>query len=882
MTPASKDKQQSPLDQLARRASLVMVWERAWPVLVALVVVVAVFLTVSWLGLWLELPGWARVAGLAGFGAALLYTLSGLLRLSPPSRAQALSRLDRDSGVSHRPASALEDNLANPGSDPATRALWALHQNRLMAQAARLKVAAPAPRVAERDHFALRAAALVALAGAAFVAGPERNLRVAAAFDWRSATAQAEGFRVDAWLDPPPYTGHAPILLDTKPQTGAKAQRIEAPVGSTLILRATPDATFVADIKGALPLLVPPASDRPQPASAAPDGQRYSLKGDAQLVLQRSGNSFAAFDLHALPDHPPVITLVEPLQPNVRGSMTLNYTISDDYGVISAEASFSKPFISGKPLAGRSLVEPPRVGLALPALPGGLGEGATTADLSEHPWAGARVTMVLTARDEGGNAGSSAPREITLPQRPFTKPMARALAEQRRHLVLNPDDRFRVVSSIEALLIAPEEFATGASVYLGLRHARAMLRRARTDAALLETADFLWEMALRIEEGDLSQSERDLRAAENRLREAMQNNAPDAEIARLMDDVRAALDKFMAELAEKQQREGGPEQQAQNAPRNSRVMTPQDFKAMMDKMQELARSGNMAEAQKMLDQMQKMLENLQTARRRPQDPVQREMNKALDELDAMAREEQNLRDDTFKQDQKQRRQQKGANAKPNQPGGKPRPDGQKGAQSPDQNDPQGDAENESSDTGDAQSAESAQKALKDRQEALRQRLDQLQKRLNQMGQKGQEGLGEALEAMKDAESALGEGESGAGKAVGPEGKALDGLRKGAQKLAESMQQPGDGEGDEQANDDGEDQPGQGQPQGNRQNGKSRDPLGRDDQRKDGQNNDKRGLNAGGAPAQRAQRVLEELRKRLGDANRPAEERDYLERLLKRY
>jgi hypothetical protein len=35
-------------------------------------------------------------------------------------------------------------------------------------------------------------------------------------------------------------------------------------------------------------------------------------------------------------------------------------------------------------------------------------------------------------------------------------------------------------------------------------------------------------------------------------------------------------------------------------------------------------------------------------------------------------------------------------------------------------------------------------------------------------------------------------------------------------------------------------------------------------------------------AQRAQRVLEELRRRLADPTRPREEMDYLERLLRRY
>jgi hypothetical protein len=41
------------------------------------------------------------------------------------------------------------------------------------------------------------------------------------------------------------------------------------------------------------------------------------------------------------------------------------------------------------------------------------------------------------------------------------------------------------------------------------------------------------------------------------------------------------------------------------------------------------------------------------------------------------------------------------------------------------------------------------------------------------------------------------------------------------------------------------------------------------------------LNGGPDIAERARRVLEELRRRLADPSRPNEERDYLERLLKR-
>ena len=57
-----------------------------------------------------------------------------------------------------------------------------------------------------------------------------------------------------------------------------------------------------------------------------------------------------------------------------------------------------------------------------------------------------------------------------------------------------------------------------------------------------------------------------------------------------------------------------------------------------------------------------------------------------------------------------------------------------------------------------------------------------------------------------------------------------------------------------------------------------DPLGRG---RDGNLGREDGsLRETGGGAERARRVLEELRRRLADPNRPIEERDYLERLMK--
>jgi len=882
--PGREKAQQRRLQRLVAAARAALAWENIWRAAAPVLTVVGFFLAVSWMGAWQVLPHWARIAGLAVFALAILFLLWREARLRWPSRTEALARLDHDSGVLHRPASALEDTLANRSSDPTTQALWAVHRKRLEAEIAGLKVAAPSPRVPQRDRYALRAAALVLVVATAIIAGPERYARVAAAFDWRIAAPSAPGVRIDAWIDPPAYTGKPPVILQIRrtAEAQARAGGLLAPVGSTVVIRASDPGALAIEMQGALEPAEKPSESKPSGAASrqVAGETRLALKGDAHLVMRQSDNVLAAFDITAIPDRPPTIELKDQPKPNVRGTLSLAYKIDDDYGVIGAEAKFDNPILRDKPVTGRHLVDPPRVGLALPSGPGGLGDATTTADLSENAWAGARVTMTLHARDEGNNEGTSDPIEILLPQRPFVKPLARALVEQRRNLVLAPDERARVENSLEALAMAPDKFGTNAGVYLGLHSALYRLKRARTDPELLAVADYLWEMALRIEDGDLSDAERDLRAAQQQLREALQRGASDEEIKKLTENLRAALDKFLQELAERQMREQGDRQQAdRNAPRNNRTVTPQDLKSMLDRLEDMAKNGSMAEAQRMLDQLQNILENLQTAKRRnQQNSASREMSKALDELDKLTREQQELRDQTFRKGQRERqsmrehqqgRDPSGRQQRQRGPGQRPQA-GEQGGQ--DQN-AQGEGEEQ-----DAQGAPSEEE-LQQRQQQLSERLAELQKRMKQLGHSGESGLDDAEDAMKDAQEQLGKGQSGRGQAVDSQGRALEALRRGAQQLAQRMQQQGEGEGSEEAEDDGGETP-DGMPrQANRDN--RADPLGRP-MASDPYNPRSRYDPLGAPPAQRAQRVLEELRRRIGDPSRPQEELDYLDRLLRRF
>src|ERR1700722_12000486 len=92
------------LSQAIQRSKYAIAWERGWPHLARVLTVIGLFLAASWAGLWLVLPFIARAIGLGLFVLLALAALIPMIRFRWPSREEALSRLDRGSGIRHRPA----------------------------------------------------------------------------------------------------------------------------------------------------------------------------------------------------------------------------------------------------------------------------------------------------------------------------------------------------------------------------------------------------------------------------------------------------------------------------------------------------------------------------------------------------------------------------------------------------------------------------------------------------------------------------------------------------------------------------------------------------------------------------------------------------------
>ena len=295
--------------------------------------VVGLFLVVSWAGLWLALPFVARVVGAGLFVLLALGALFPLIRFRWPTREEALGRLDRGTGIRHRPATALTDTLAT--KDPVALALWQAQRERTLASIKRIRAGLPSPRLAIHDPWALRALVVVMMVATYVAAGDERTLRVAAAFDWNGVLAPAN-VRVDAWVTPPNYTGKPPIILSAANKDAGTPDSgpLPVPAGSTLLVRSS---------GGTIDVVVGGGVTEIAPSAEAPKGtneRHFKIAGDGTAhVRAPAGQPLWKFT--ATPDRAPTIALAKDPERQARGSLQMSYRLEDDYGVTEAHARFA-------------------------------------------------------------------------------------------------------------------------------------------------------------------------------------------------------------------------------------------------------------------------------------------------------------------------------------------------------------------------------------------------------------------------------------------------------------------------------------------------------------------------------------------------------------
>jgi uncharacterized protein (TIGR02302 family) len=903
-TDADERRPAGPASGLLLAARLTVAWERLWPLLWPLVGLCGIWLSLAFLKLPQSLPAGLHLLLLLVFTALFGATAwRGWRRWQMPGRREARRRLERDSGLMHRPLQMLQDGPATAARDPFAAALWQAAQDRARQQLAGLTLHPPHPNLAFHDPFALRAAVGLVLVIAATIGWGELGPRFAASLrpDLLGGASTTAG--LELWITPPDYTGLPPIFLTRDSLTAASDANepaipatVAVPVGSVVLARVSGGRR--------LPTLTA-NGENPVEFDRLPAGGwqlEISLVAGKELSVRQGGTVLGQWPVAIIPDQLPGIAFRKEPQSTERHSTRIDFTAADDYGLSAAQmvltlATGNAPgSVAGNAAGSEAALDRTPVRLPLP-LPGPAVRqvnGSAFHDLTPHPWAGLPVLIRLEAIDGAGQGSSSAEQPFIMPERPFAHPVARALVAERRNLLrLGSAARATAARTVAELSARPGAFGDDLSVFLNLRAVAGRLSMDFSQAALADVAQILWNSALRIEDGGLSNAERDLREARQAVLEAMEKGAPDAELDALMQQLQEKMQRYFDAL--EQQARQAMEQGLPPPPvpldESQRVLDRDDLERMVQEMRDLARTGSKDAAREMLSQLQQMMENLQTGESAPDPQAMenaRRMDEALQQLQELTRQQQALMDRTFRDTQTQSEprgeepdQQQGLSADPSArpfpgpgPGAGQGPRRQ-GPRPPAASDPPGEQ---------AQNAVPPAEAGADgpvggdnqaeRQQALRRSLGDVMRKLGETGAEIPRPLGLAERAMREAEQAL--TDNTPRPALEAQGRALQQLQQTLQDLAQQR---------EQAQAAGRRGMMAGQrPQLGRLPG--RDPLGREPagrgRENDGQGESETVKIPDAADVQRAREILDELRRRAGDRNRPRIERDYIDRLLERF
>jgi Domain of unknown function (DUF4175) len=790
------------------------------------------------------------ILALAGF-AWLGWRVHGAYR--QPTEAEARARLAADSQLDSGAFESLRDRPSR--FDPFSVALWRREQEQAYARVERAHAAPARPKLDDIDGYKLRYIALAALLIAGVIAGGESSDRLARAFLPDPGPLVGDGpLAIEAWATPADYTHAPPVSLSDR-----VGERIETP--------PTVEATVrVTGPRGAPRLVFEGRGERRSMRfTRAADGAweaHLALPGPGRLKIVRF-HTRAAWRIAPAPDAAPSALFAAPPAVLPEERVTLGWSAEDDYG-IARLALRVRPV---DPPEGLSRADPIDTPIETPAGEPRNGEGEAELEMASHPYAGMEVEARIVAFDALGQVGESAPQRFTLPEKVFLQPLARAAIEIRRHILTDrrpyrearperrrtipagdiligserieirdyerrpalaraPQGVKRAATLLDALTMEPNDgYFRDLAVFLGFQLARSELDVAQEVGETEVAADILWRTALRAEYGGPVDARRAMEEAYRALAEALAQRAPPERIRQLLDALRRATDAYMQSLVQEAMRNGARETAEDTE--EQVTLSGDDIDDLLRQVQEASDRGATLEAAMLLAMHAMIMQNLdvnldqaQSEQGEQGEQGQQEMQQQMDELSEAIGEQRALNDETQEQSEQQSAQGGGG--------------------------------------GEREGGQGGGGELAERQSQIRQSLGEAQEMSDAQGAAPSENLNAAQQAMRRAEGALQRGDFEGAQAA--QNAALNHLREGADELAAQMREGGRESGRQGATG-------------------PRDPLGRTSSTGagDGESNVPTEMD----PA-RSREILDEIRRRAQDPNRPEAERDYLRRLLDRF
>ena len=894
-----------------RRAQASLYWERYAPVFALAAAIFIVFLIGAFSGIWERIGDPWRLIVLI---AAIAFLIRSALRARDkkrPNLSEARRRVETDSNVQHRPLDVLEDRPA------ISREAWPSHYAKAQASAQKLRPAKWRHALKPIDPYFLRFALPCAL-GLAMMVGYGDNyerLRRSLTPTWQSAI-NPSNVTYEAWVDPPEYTGRPPLYFKDK-------RSIDVPAGSELVAR-------ISGVKDAPRLRLGRKYLKLKRLGPRSFEARAILK-DKTTARWRIGTQEKKWALNVLPDTAPYVVFEELPKADKRDRLAFTYTFEDDYGIEKFELKMRLLTENETEAAKTSTVTIPLSSASVKRA-----EDADAAlDLTKHEWAGRKVAGMLIVTDGMGQSDESQESFFTVPDKIFVEPLAKAIIEQRNLVIAGSGDyaplpegyendttldmdltaadfdtyqpEYRIERApaqiqraailMDALTDRPAGIFSDPAIFMGLKNVHGRLRYGRKAKDLRGIPEDLWRIALRAEFGVLGTALEEMRQAKEALQDGMARRAPQREIDTLFDRYDQAVERYMEELRRKALEEGniadaeGGGGEGRNA---------DEIEELLKAIEEANRIGDTEGARKALARLAELLENMEMQLTRGGQgeggesmagEMSEEMKESLEELADLLGEQRELQDET-----RQAENEAEQDAQANGDGS----DGQDGEQSGQQ---EGGNQQGAQQGGNSQGQGGQEQGegslspgeLAARQGALQEALDALEGALpdedgtasgpgEETGEEGQGGGGEedpnsenrggggeeqqnaaealakAGDAMRESQERLQSGDlAGANDA---QAEAIQSLRRAGEAMAESGRQRGES---------GE---------GSSENAENEDPLGRnnlggnaDESEADLETKD---------DATKSRELREELRRRAAEQERDKTEREYLERLLKRF
>jgi len=575
------------------------------------------------------------------FIAGIIYFIyRGIKDFRAPTAHDVDRRLEKASALKDRPLAQFEDHLANPEKEE-TRSLWQRGRDEAIAMIRKMRPFWPNPTLAAHDPYALRILIILLLAIGIYMAGPTWKDRIGAglmpySIQWEDKVSD----NIVLWVTPPGYTNIPPVTIQGH---GTLDKTITIPEGSVVKAR----------IRGGLgtPYLEMGNTKIKLSRLGGEDAGRIwgletnILAGDVikvkQLWLTR-----AIIPVNFIADAPPEISLRGKPEILSRGSLQIPLTLKDDYGVSNLIMRMKPDPDETYPMGHE--VEETRAIMSVGKTEQNINP---VYDLTWHSWAGMKVIIELEAEDGLQHKAALEPIKITLPERPFYNQTAKKLIEMRKRIILAPDEApLNISYEIETIMSYPKLYDGDPVVFLGLRSAASRLIYApEHDKDSIESiVPLLWDIALRIEEGDLTLAARDLRESREALEKLLNDpNATDEQIAQATAKLQSAMVAYFQELYKELQKQIDQGKGPQISPEQlGQTLDTDDLSNFFAQMQAEALSGDRNKARRMLSQLQQFMDQLDPSMSMELPPEVKYMQEAVEKMKELIDKQQALLDET--------------------------------------------------------------------------------------------------------------------------------------------------------------------------------------------------------------------------------------------